>query len=348
MKLSRFLSVASLVTVVFVTSCSKKPSVYNLKGEVDERMNDAKVMLISFNNGDTLGETIVADGQFFFTDTISEPVMAQVRIGGRAAGTVILEDGEILFQPAQQKVSGTPLNNMLSEFYAAQSQIIEQANQIDSSSDEGKSRIGELEKQYNASEDSMMYANMDNPVGASILIDKSYDMDLEELEGYVAKYPSLSSYSRLNKMIDSKRVAAETGEGKPYKDFEIEYEGNVTRLSELMQPGHYTLVDFWASWCGPCRREIPVIKELLQQYGSQGLDVVGVAVWDEPDATKNAIEELELSWPVIINAQTVPTDMYGVLGIPAIFLISPDGIIISRGKQGDELRAAVAEVFEKN
>ena len=113
-----------------------------------------------------------------------------------------------------------------------------------------------------------------------------------------------------------------------------------------MQPGHYTLVDFWASWCGPCRREIPVIKELLNEYGPKGLDVVGVAVWDQVPETKKAMDELGITWPVIMDAKTIPTDMYGILGIPTIILIGPDGTILSRGKQGDALKAAVAEAMK--
>ena len=62
-------------------------------------------------------------------------------------------------------------------------------------------------------------------------------------------------------------------------------DGVVTKLSDYAGKGNYLLVDFWASWCGPCRREIPVIKEIYEKYKSQGLSVLGVAVWDKPDDT---------------------------------------------------------------
>ena len=106
------------------------------------------------------------------------------------------------------------------------------------------------------------------------------------------------------------------------------------------------IVDYWASWCGPCIRETKVIKEILEEYGPKGLEVLGVAVWDEPQNTLRAIEHHKLPWQQIINAQTVPTDLYGISGIPCILLIAPDGTILSRDKQDEELRADVKAMME--
>ena len=90
---------------------------------------------------------------------------------------------------------------------------------------------------------------------------------------------------------------------------------------------------------------MPVIKELYDEFKSKGLQVVGVAVWDEPEDSKKAVEQLELPWPQILNAQTVPTDIYGISGIPHIMLIDPEGTIVARGMQGDSLRNVVRKSF---
>ncbi len=112
-----------------------------------------------------------------------------------------------------------------------------------------------------------------------------------------------------------------------------------------MGRGRYTLVDFWASWCGPCIRETKTIKELYSKYGPEGtnqLDVLGVAVWDEPENTLRAIEQHQLPWEQILNTQNVATDIYGIPAIPCIILFGPDGTILSRDKQDAELKADVA------
>ena len=93
-------------------------------------------------------------------------------------------------------------------------------------------------------------------------------------------------------------------------------------------------------------RQAAVLKDLYAKYHDKGLDIVGVAVWDEPANTLAAIKSHGLVWPNIINAQTVPTDLYGIMGIPCILLIGPDGTILSRDKQGDELVADVEKYIK--
>lgn len=348
MKFSNFLSAGCLLIAGTLATFAQIPQMYTITGEVPAKYNDAKVLLISFSSGDTLGETTVAEMKFNFTGKVEKPALAQIRIGGRSAGTLILEPGKIDF--TVNGATGTPFNNKMAEFSSTQKEIAAEYDRIDP---EETDESVKQEKQkavidkYNAYTDSMMNANLDNPVGATILMDAAYSMDYEQLKGILAANPSLTEYSRLTKILNQKQIASETGTGKPYKDFEIEYNGTTTKLSGLIQPGHFTLVDFWASWCGPCRREIPVIKEIWEQYREQGLDVIGVAVWDQPEDTEKAIEELEIKWPVIINGQSIPTDLYGILGIPSIILINPDGIIVSRDQQDENLRNDVAEAMNK-
>ena len=90
---------------------------------------------------------------------------------------------------------------------------------------------------------------------------------------------------------------------------------------------------------------MPGLKELYEKYNGKGMNFVGVAVWDEPEATLNAIRQLQLPWDVILNAQTVPTDLYGISGIPCVIIIDPQGKIVSRGKQGADLRLDVESLM---
>ena len=134
--------------------------------------------------------------------------------------------------------------------------------------------------------------------------------------------------------------------GAKYEDFTVEYDGRSTKLSDYVGHGQYVLIDFWASWCGPCRAEIPNLMAVYQKYKDQGLMVVGIASWDKPEASLKAIEEDGVSYPQIINAQDIATNAYNIGGIPHIILFAPDGTILARGLRGEEIEKKLKEIFE--
>ncbi|WP_288281080.1 TlpA disulfide reductase family protein [uncultured Prevotella sp.] len=134
-------------------------------------------------------------------------------------------------------------------------------------------------------------------------------------------------------------------EGDKFADFAVEYEGKTTRLSDYVGKGQYVLVDFWASWCRPCRQEIPNLIAAYNKYKDRGLQVLGIAAWDKPEDTKKAIAEEHIPYPQIINSQKIATDVYGINGIPEIILFSPDGTILARGLRGKQIEIKLAEVF---
>ena len=133
--------------------------------------------------------------------------------------------------------------------------------------------------------------------------------------------------------------------GDMFKDFAVEYEGKTSRLSDYVGKGQYVLVDFWASWCGSCRAEIPNLIAAYNKHKGQGLQVLGIAAWDKPEATLKAIEEEKVPYPQIINSQHIATDLYGITGIPEIILFAPDGKILRRGLRGPIIEKALAEIF---
>ena len=133
--------------------------------------------------------------------------------------------------------------------------------------------------------------------------------------------------------------------GEKFMDFAVDYDGKTTRLSDYVGRGQYVLVDFWASWCGPCRAGIPRLIAAYNKYKNKGLIVLGIAVKDKPEASLKAIAELQIPYPQILDSQDVAYDLYGLNGIPYIILFAPDGTIFARGLRGEEIDAKLAEIF---
>ena len=133
--------------------------------------------------------------------------------------------------------------------------------------------------------------------------------------------------------------------GDIFADFAVEYNGKTTRLSDYVGKGQYVLVDFWASWCGPCRGEIPNLIAAYNKYKDKGLQVLGVAAWDKPEDTLKAIKEEKVPYPQIINSQEIATDVYGITGIPEIILFAPDGKVVKRGLRGEKIDKKLSEIL---
>ena len=145
--------------------------------------------------------------------------------------------------------------------------------------------------------------------------------------------PAIQEREEVVRMMSALESALGTAEGSMFTDFEVEQpDGTTLKLSDFVGKDKYVLVDFWASWCGPCRREIPNIKAAYDKYHGEKFDVLSVAVWDKPEDTARALAEENLPWPQIVNAQRIPTDIYGIQGIPHLILFGPDGRIVKRGE----------------
>lgn len=188
-----------------------------------------------------------------------------------------------------------------------------------------------------------------NPNDAGVYVIKSiltYTMPTEELVAFIDG----NEYFKNDSTIINERklwdVQIETAEGKMFKDFEAEYEGKTVKLSDYVGKGKYVLVDFWASWCGPCRAEIPNLLNVYEKYKGDNFEVLGVATWDKPEDTQTAIEQLGITYPQIMNAQKAGSDAYGINGIPQIILFGPDGTILKRNLRGAAIESAVQDVLK--
>lgn len=340
-------------------SCTpKKP--YTLAGEADPSVDGQTVYLYDFQEERAVDSAVIADGRFSFSGKIAGDVVRRVALG-RTYADIILEGGDFTVDLKERKAGGSEKNEQLNRFNT----------QYDSIGNDFFEKIMALrgdeslsEEEFNAKADEAVAATNaalgdvarpvveanDNALGAYVFWRWCGDLETpEEFETALALAGSrVREFAPVKKIVDKHEALKKTAEGMPFTDFTIENgtaDSTAASLSDYVGKGKYVLVDFWASWCGPCRREIPVIREVWEQYRGDKFEVLGIAVWDKREDTLKAVADLGIEWPQILDAQGVPTDLYGISGIPHIILFGPDGTIVARGLRGDALKEKVAEVM---
>jgi thiol-disulfide isomerase/thioredoxin len=169
----------------------------------------------------------------------------------------------------------------------------------------------------------------------------TYTKDMREL---------YNNYANQAKMMEEQKKAAENiqvGKPAPELDFK-DPNGKNIKLSSLK--GKVVLIDFWASWCGPCIKEMPTVIAAYNKYKDKGFDIYSVSLDKDGNAWKNAIARLGMTWPTHVSDlkqwQSDAARIYGVNSIPAAFLINKEGIIVGRDLRGPALEEKIKEVLQ--
>lgn len=358
MNKSSFLLLAALCLIV--ASCSQGVKI-NVNF-ADHSFDGKKAYLTNYDTGDTIDSIVVSEKHLFLEESVDSAFFARLIVDGNRFGFIV-EPGEINVEWSSDNViaRGTPLNEKLNAVNQQLDKLEEQweqigkklqAEQIDEN--EAERLNSELEKQQLGIYHNCYMENNGNAIGAWAFTNYlNYgQFSLNQIDSIFATAPkALLNLKRVKKAKADAQAVENTAVGKKFVDFTLRNtQGHEEKLSDYVgKDGNYTLVDFWASWCGPCRKEIKgALTQIYEKYNGKGLQVIGVAVWDKPADTEAAIKQLSIPWQVIADDHytTLPTDLYGIAGIPHIMLVDPSGTIVMRGLQGEELIKSVDELMK--
>lgn len=355
-----------LAVAAVCTACNSGNNGYTVTGTVEGAADGDTVYLETVKGRQfvKLDSAVIKGGTFTFKGTQDTAVNRYIsyKAAGKdgAAIDFFLENGKIKINLSQENNSATGtanndayqeiktqingLNKQMMNIYESMSDTTLTAEQREAKGKEMK----DLENSMISAIKAGINKNIANPVGVLLLKQNYYYMDVADLDPLMPQIPAAyDNDEAIVKIKNNVEKMKATAVGQKFTDFEMQTpEGKTVKLSDYVGKGKVVLVDFWASWCGPCRAETPILAEVYNQYKDKGFQVLGVATWDQPKDTKKAIEDLKITWPQILNAQNTPSELYGFNGIPHIILFGPDGTIVARDLRGDALKAKVKEMMQ--
>lgn len=350
------------VTKVVITQ--PKAGNYRIDGIAPADANGQWVYLYKPSGQGASDSVQIANGRFTLERAVAEDgLIAHLVIPRSYNLSFIPEEGIIKADLAASGATGTPLNDEHTKKSKYRKGLIEEAraklksiradkNLDDKAKEEAQEKVSdELYAKIKPLAEADLKEHPNDAIGLIALQNLlgMEDVNVAKAEALLQQAGDrLRAEESITKMVARLRRVEATQAGAQFVDFEgVDDANKAVRLSDYVGKGHYVLVDFWASWCGPCRREIAHLKKVRDAYTDKGLVILGTVVWDEMEDHLKAMKELEITWPQIFN-KTEATELYGISGIPQIILFDPAGKIVARDLRGEEINKLLDKALQDN
>lgn len=356
-------------------ACSQKPG-YEITGKVaNADLNGKYVYLYTYGSKEApLDSALVENGAFTFKGSKDMPSLSSIRfapevvekqrapMGDNSPFSVnfVLENGMInILLDSISTATGTSenddhtafqtnvrnlrlgMNNLKEDFKSKDTAIV---NAAERKYEEIDRKITEVVVNY-------ILNHQNKQTAAKNLYDFRYNIDEDQQNKIIDQSDStFKSVAGISDMIKHLNTLKTVAVGRPFVNFEMAGpDGKMHQLSEYVGNGKVTLIDFWASWCGPCRKSMPELVELYKQYKNKGFEIVGVSLDNNAEAWAKGTKDLKITWPQLSDLkgwQNSGAELYGVNSIPHTVLVDKEGVVVGKNLYGDELKTKLKELLK--
>ncbi len=345
--------IVTALAAAVLAGCSTQ-SKYVITGQIDDA--DCKMVYLR-DRSEMIDSAVVENGAFRIEGTVEQPRAAYLYdhrepAAARMRAFVILEKGRMTLTPVgdgQFAVTGTPSNDAGIRVNEKRKALLEEYR-AEETTDERREEI--VEAFYNVSTEAAR-ENSDNYFGVLLLQDVMYEKTAAEVQELIEGFsPAMQEHPTMVEIKDYVAKKLLTEPGQSYVDFSQPTAGGepLSLSSVIGNPANkYVLLDFWASWCGPCMGEVPALKETYAAYHDKGFEIFGVSLDNDKERWMGAVEKNGMNWIHVSDLQgwqNAAAAEYGVRSIPSNFLIDSEGKIVATGLRGDDLKAKIAELLD--
>ncbi|MDR3245710.1 MAG: AhpC/TSA family protein [Prevotellaceae bacterium] len=363
----KILIISSLVLLFF--SCENTSS-YKITGQISSKELDGKTIYLSdiLSGTKFLDSVVVKDGKFEIQGTTDSAYLVVLSDRLRYSVLVFIESGNInvnidIENPQKNLAAGTKLNDLYNAYKVSTEPVtskLDELMQYARSQQYTQELVEEVtEKQKVLMEEMLVYSVkfldenpgtilsafvLANALGQGVKADVAKNA-YEKLDEQV-KNTELGKYINLNV---EKMGVTEIAIGEPFRDLKLKTpDDKDISISDYAGKGKYVLLDFWASWCGPCRRENPNVVALYSEYKDKGFEIVGISLDQTKEAWIKGIEEDKITWPQMSDLKywsSIAAVKYKVEGIPFTILLDKEGKVINVSLTGEALREKLKELM---